>query len=183
MQSPVLRHLTASEPLSLHDEYAMQQSWQNDQDKLTFIVLARPPHAAPDDALTDDDIRALPMIGDVNLFLKGSPQDDDFEAEVEVMIAEPAYRRQRLAHTALSLLLAYATSPASPAPLPVPPARLVARIGQDNAPSIRLFESLGFEVVRRVDVFNELEMRTAANGAHAHEWTAGAVVPFEAPDA
>jgi hypothetical protein len=27
------------------------------------------------------------MVGDVNLFLKGSPEDADFEAEVEVMVA------------------------------------------------------------------------------------------------
>jgi hypothetical protein len=29
----------------------------------------------------------LPMIGDVNLFLKGSSKDEDFEIEVEIMIA------------------------------------------------------------------------------------------------
>lgn len=27
------------------------------------------------------------MIGDVNLFLKGSPEEEDFEVEVEIMIA------------------------------------------------------------------------------------------------
>lgn len=27
------------------------------------------------------------MIGDVNLFLKGLPDEEDFEAEVEIMIA------------------------------------------------------------------------------------------------
>jgi hypothetical protein len=27
------------------------------------------------------------MIGDVNLFLKGSPEDEDFEVEAEIMIA------------------------------------------------------------------------------------------------
>lgn len=27
------------------------------------------------------------MVGDVNLFLKGNPSDEDFEAEVEIMIA------------------------------------------------------------------------------------------------
>lgn len=29
----------------------------------------------------------LTMIGDVNLFLKGLPNEEDFEAEVEIMIA------------------------------------------------------------------------------------------------
>jgi hypothetical protein len=27
------------------------------------------------------------MVGDINLFLKGQPEDDEFEAEVEIMIA------------------------------------------------------------------------------------------------
>ena len=30
---------------------------------------------------------SLTMIGDVNLFLKGVPSDDDFEVEAEIMIA------------------------------------------------------------------------------------------------
>ena len=29
----------------------------------------------------------LVMVGDVNLFLKGTTEDEDFEAEVEIMIA------------------------------------------------------------------------------------------------
>lgn len=38
MRSPALRAATASEPLSLPEEYAMQAAWRRDCDKLTFIV-------------------------------------------------------------------------------------------------------------------------------------------------
>ena len=41
MQSEEIRELTASLPLTLDEEYQMQQTWLNDKDKCTFIVLDR----------------------------------------------------------------------------------------------------------------------------------------------
>ncbi|TFY79103.1 hypothetical protein EWM64_g4903 [Hericium alpestre] len=178
MQSPELRELTASEELSLEEEYDMQRKWQEDEDKLTFIVLARPTDTALDNSPTPALLRALPMIGDVNLFFKGRPGDDaeDFEAELEVMIAEPAYRRQGLAQCALEMLLAYATAralgPAEAMPFPLVASHFVARIGASNAASIALFERLGFEIVRHVEVFDEVEMRVRAE-ASEREWVGG----------
>ncbi|KAJ8487180.1 hypothetical protein ONZ51_g4322 [Trametes cubensis] len=195
MTSAELRELTASEPLTLEEEYEMQRKWQVDEDKLTFILLSGTSLDAQEgeDTLAPERLRALPMIGDVNLFLKGTPaeyanrkneehqggdgdedeDDDTFEVEVEIMIAEPAYRRRGIAHTALQLLLSYATDPAAPAPLPVPKEKLVARIGDKNAASIRLFEKLGFAVTKRVPVFEEVELRYV--GANATPWISGAV--------
>lgn len=71
---------------------------------MTFIILARshlPSTAEDHDARlnllgpSDPRLESMSMIGDVNLFLKGSRRDnredgdveDDFEAEVEIMIA------------------------------------------------------------------------------------------------
>ena len=85
---------------------------------------------------------------------------------------EPAYRRRGVAYIALQLLLSYATDPASPSPLPVPKEKFVARIGDKNVASIRLFEKLGFSVTKRVAVFEEVELRfTDASKA----WTKGTV--------
>jgi len=39
MSNEELRQLTASEELTLDEEYAMQRSWREDDDKLTFIIL------------------------------------------------------------------------------------------------------------------------------------------------
>jgi len=137
--------------------------------ELTFIILARPLEPMSSDVeLTNEDIKALPMIGDVNLFFKNPREDPEFEVECEVMIAEPTYRGQRRAHAALALLLSYAYDK-----LGVGKHTFVARIGSANVRSIALFASLGFEVVRTVAVFDQVEMRVA--GCVAQSWPAGHV--------
>ncbi|WFD21815.1 Prohibitin-1, subunit of the prohibitin complex (Phb1p-Phb2p) [Malassezia equina] len=153
MQDPTLQSQTASEPLTLDEEYAMQQSWRDDDDKLTFIVLVLT-RAVPREADTASLLSACAMAGDVNVFLTPRHNDDDDEeappstyAEMEVMIAEHAWRRRGLGREALQLLLHYITKQAT-SPFPLDPRRLFARIAMDNAPSIALFKQLGFETVK-----------------------------------
>ena len=43
--------------------------------------------------------------------------------------------------------------------LGVRPSKLIARIGMDNSPSIKLFESLDFRIEKRIEVFSEVELR------------------------
>jgi hypothetical protein len=56
--------------------------------ELRFIVLAHPldPSSGTGLELTNEEIRAPPMIGDVNLFFKNSREDPEFEVECEVTI-------------------------------------------------------------------------------------------------
>ncbi|KAF9644015.1 acyl-CoA N-acyltransferase [Thelephora ganbajun] len=168
MQDEALRELTASEPLSLEEEYKMQAKWRIDGDKLTFIILAR----TSGGELATSDIPTLTMIGDVNIFFHGTPEDQDFEAEVEIMIAEPDYRRKGLASRALQLMLTYATAPDSEPPLPVSKESLVARIGDRNKASITLFQKLGFEITKHVAVFEETELRYTGKGVSS-VWLVG----------
>ncbi len=98
-----MRQIRSSQ-LSLKVFIANLEKWQIDEDKLTFIILApnHPPSGGDDHEVclnflgpSDPRLESMPMIGDVNLFLKGSRRDnrqdvdveDDFEAEVEIMIA------------------------------------------------------------------------------------------------
>ena len=141
MADPWLREMTASEPLSLEEEYAMCESWQQSEDKLTFIVLDRADGA---------------MAGDVNLFfhpwLREEGQAEHAVAEVEVMIGEPAARRKGLASEALQLMMDYAAAELGTR-------RFVAKIKMVNEPSLALFGSkLGFTEVDRDEGFGEVEM-------------------------
>ncbi|KAF8898035.1 hypothetical protein CPB84DRAFT_1781201 [Gymnopilus junonius] len=180
-----LRTLTASEPLTLEEEYEMQEKWQLDEDKLTFIILSRHLDSGPVQ-LPERPAKISPTDEHVNIFLHGTIPSLSksvpspaiaFHAEVEIMIAEPSFRRNGLAIEALRLMLGYATGQpqafypdsdstaktvalgAEPSPLSIPPESLLTRIAETNYPSIRLFEKLGFEITKRVEVFQEIEMR------------------------
>ena len=77
------------------------------------------------------------------------------------------FRRKGLAYEALQLLISYATDsedsaanyPKRPPQLPIPRSSLVVRVSQFNTPSIQLFERMGMRIVKRVEVFQEVEMR------------------------
>ena len=132
MQDPDLQLATASEPLTLDEEYAMQRSWRTDHDKLTFIVCL-PLSSVKENAqvieagVHDSQDR---MIGDINLFLfenetdgpSNSPdghengpgvQGEDTRnlvGEIELMIARKDLHRQGYGRATLQTFISYVMS-------------------------------------------------------------------------
>lgn len=143
MENDELRQQTASEQLSLDEEYEMQQTWLNDDDKCTFIVLDRQTYNDTD----QNEVQS--MVGDVNLFLNDA--DDRRKAEIEVMIAEQKSRGQGLGRESVLTIIFYGV-------VSLNIERFSAKIGFNNLSSLSLFQSLSFTEVSRSDVFEEVTL-------------------------
>ncbi|CAF96028.1 unnamed protein product, partial [Tetraodon nigroviridis] len=132
MKSPELQQLTASEPLTLDQEYAMQKSWREDRDKCTFIVLDKQRWA--DASVEEEEC----MVGDVNIFLT-DPTEPSW-AELEVMIAEPSYRGKGFGKEVTRMMMSYGINKLGIKKFQV-------KIGLNNQISISMFKTLRFEQV------------------------------------
>ncbi|OWF37494.1 N-acetyltransferase 9-like protein [Mizuhopecten yessoensis] len=146
MQSKELQQLTASEPLSLEEEYQMQQSWRQDEDKCTFIILDLAIYSPS--GKDEDEISA--MVGDVNLFF--NDEDNKHSAEIEIMIAEPSARRKGFGKETLLCMMQYGVQT-------LKVQEFTAKIGFSNVASIQLFHKLGFKEVSRSEVFEEVTLK------------------------
>ncbi|ORY71709.1 GNAT domain-containing protein [Pseudomassariella vexata] len=135
MEDPAIQEATASEPLTLEEEYENQQSWRTSSDKLTFIV-CQPVPVLPGSSSNGGDSEkdqqppiiagkadaADRMVGDINLFL--TPWEDDIDGadnstpapsdrkdyvvgEVDIMIADLANRGKGLGKAAVSAFLLF----------------------------------------------------------------------------
>ncbi|KAL2128897.1 hypothetical protein VTI74DRAFT_8492 [Chaetomium olivicolor] len=180
MEDPAIQEATASERLTLAEEYENQESWRASHDKLTFII-CQPLLAGPVDGKS---IRAgepdAPerMVGDVNLFLY--PYEDEEEdgvpsaapefcvGEVDIMIANEQHRGKGMGRGVVQAFLQYISQHvdgimreyADDKDMPTPPKLklLMAKINQWNAKSIALFKSLGFEQEGEVNYFGEVKL-------------------------
>ncbi|KAJ1965122.1 hypothetical protein IWQ62_002742 [Dispira parvispora] len=137
--------MTASEPLSLEDEYEMQAKWRNDDDKCTFIVLRR-----TDDPVEINIKNLDTMVGDVNLFFNSF--DSPHECELEVMIAVANARNQGLGTEAIELMMCYGI-------ITLQVQKYTAKILEKNTTSRRLLtDKFGFRETGYSKIFQEVSM-------------------------
>ncbi|KAK2648518.1 hypothetical protein Ddye_016007 [Dipteronia dyeriana] len=146
MQDPLLLQATASEPLTLDQEYEMHLSWCQDPLKQTFIVLDK---ALVEGKFVHRDPHVEAMVGDVNIYM--NDLDNPQLAEVEIMIAEPKSRGKGLAKESVLMMMAYAVENFG---IQV----FHAKIGESNGASLSLFRKLGFEDVSHSEIFKEVTL-------------------------
>ncbi|XP_068161626.1 alpha/beta-tubulin-N-acetyltransferase 9 isoform X3 [Antennarius striatus] len=174
MKSPELQQLTASEPLTLEQEYDMQRSWREDDDKCTFVILDK--QRWDDSSLNEEQC----MVGDVNIFLT-DPADPSV-AELEIMVAgdmfvnslsprrsllttfmmhlvfftEPGYRGKGVGKEVTRMMMSYGVSRLGIK-------KFQAKIGLDNHVSIAMFKKLHFQEVSVCQVFREVTLEMAVD--------------------
>ena len=155
---------TASDPLSLEEEYEMQESWSKDDDKITFIIL--------DITEKGDEEK---MVGDVNCFLNDRDGDKTI-AEIEIMIAEKSAKRKGLASEALQLMMLYCRQHLGII-------RFYAKIGEDNKASLALFKSpvMNYKQCNYVKAFQEYELELLVPPFEAQQERGVLLKPFNDP--
>ncbi|KAK4437520.1 N-acetyltransferase 9-like protein [Sesamum alatum] len=157
MQDPSILQATASEPLTLDQEYEMQLSWVQDPLKQTFILLDK-------ELVVGEFIHGEPhteaMVGDVNIFM--NDLDDPQMAEVEIMIAEQKSRGKGLAKESILLMMAFAVENFG--------IHLFrAKIGESNEASLNLFQKLGFKETSRSEIFKEVTVELPITESKSEE--------------
>lgn len=189
MSSESLREATASERLSLPEEYAMQKSWRGDPDKLTFILSV--PSAGMQSLTKSEDStrkgytvvegiddKPSNLVGDVNLFLYEDDDEEEIEGvtkfiymigEIEIMVARDEYQGQGLGKIAVLVFVLYVLKHQQEI-LMQDMGRyekggkalkyLRVKIGKENMRSLGLFQKLGFtKTTEEPNYFGEWELR------------------------
>ncbi|MCJ1389751.1 hypothetical protein MMC18_002608 [Xylographa bjoerkii] len=173
MKDADLQEATASEPLSLEEEHAMQLSWRQDPDKLTFIVCL--PSTSSNSITAGREDGPASMLGDVNLFLMTSDTQDSVIGEIELMIAVKSQQGHGYGRASLLAFLTYVAEHEDGLLEEFEKERMMegglklrelrVKIGEKNGRSIGLFESVGFMRVEGRDgeeggnYFGEIELR------------------------
>lgn len=167
----------------MEEEVEMQQTWKDDDDKCTFILLSKEKcaqhlHVYEDKYLPPTFITSTlhSMIGDVNLFLSevDDSEDEDDEnknnaictnvkrkqAELDIMIAEPDQRGKGIGKEAVCLMMLYGAQHLNIS-------RFFVKIKEENQASHNLFEkSLHFQECNYVECFQEFELELVFDSAN-----------------
>lgn len=148
----------------------MQSSWRQDHDKLTFIAcLPVPQQSSIPKVKSGQHDAPSQMIGDVNLFLSISDEDEEgCIGELELMVASSTNRRRGYGRATILAFMNYVQVNLGgildeyrlgEGRAKMKLLQLRVKIGSSNEKSIKLFESIGFlKVSEEANYFGEFEL-------------------------
>ena len=159
MQDPYLLEMTASEALSLEEEYQMQKTWYEDEKKCTFIITKK----LNNEKMKEEDLGQKEkeiinlyckyMIGDVNLFFNDNMNNK--KCEIEIMIAKQEDRRNGYGKEAVLMMMQFGI-------IKLGVEVFYCKIHEDNKGSRQLFQALGYNEINYVKA-NEIKTKIAPN--------------------
>ena len=178
MKDPKIQEATASEPLTIDEEYSMQESWRKDSDKLTFVICHPAAGVGNDRKLIEAGVHDSDelMIGDVNMFITthdGGEDEGDMKivGELELMVAKSRDQGKGYGRTSLLAFMRYILEHEKDIVNEFLSSNdhtygksslsyFCAKIGEQNLRSVALFESIGFRKTSTMpSYFGEFELR------------------------
>ncbi|KFP79974.1 N-acetyltransferase 9, partial [Acanthisitta chloris] len=147
MQSEELQRLTASEPLSLEQEYEMQRSWRDDTDSEHLECF--PGEGGSD--LCWSRLQSLLKSVCCGWFVS-----HNWMLILWLSLSEPSYRGRGFGKEATLLMMSYGVRNLGIT-------KFEAKIGQENEVSICMFKKLHFQEVAVNSVFQEVTLRLDVN--------------------
>ncbi len=140
---------TDSEGITVEDIREVQKMYACSDKDVCFIIAFDPDGKVDPARLQDGSTKVSELadmiVGDVNLF---TPKKGVFE--INIMIAEKSMRKKGVASAAFKMAADYARS--------IGKELIIAKINSSNEASLKFFEKLGFERVKEIPAFQQVEM-------------------------
>lgn len=141
LQDAHIQEMTATDPVSLDEEYKLQKEWACATDRFIKIIKAK---------------ETGRLVGDINVFFSKTDEPNADAAEINIMIADLTDRNKGYASEALMLTMAYAAQKFNVG-------HFFVKVLAKNRQALAFFRKHGFKDEGGVDAFGEVKLTLATD--------------------
>ncbi|KAK8790032.1 hypothetical protein WA158_006812 [Blastocystis sp. Blastoise] len=161
LKDDYILEMTDTDGMTLEDIILSQESYAEEEDKITVLLSVNKEGSANEKVL----------IGDCNLFIDYVDEEGDV-GELNVMVAEKDYRRKGYAIKAVALMIMWAHKNCNLN-------EFMAKIKLSNEASYNMFKKLGFTTKTVSKAFKEYELRFTYTNESAKTLVSTVGIPFK----